>query len=226
MILLLALVSLVAATLETRFSNLSTLVRVQQKPLMRMESIAIGLKDKLERSPAILFNTEGIVTNTVLKAYQKVGVERLLRCDAAGLNSIVADEMGLGKTLQCLAFLALLPQVHPSKKATDRHVLISPKAISSHWINQRKKFIDEKHLRICDMTNPATSQVRRICSLRNLDGCAYEADPLKQLRIQDQCEAFEDGDFNIALTTPSQLQKNLGTWFRWELLFFFFFFIP
>jgi hypothetical protein len=39
---------------------------------------------------------------------------------------------------------------------------------------------------------------------------------LKHLRIQVWCDTFEDGEYDVALTTPSQLQKNLGTWdFMW-----------
>jgi SNF2 family DNA or RNA helicase len=73
---------------------------------------------------------------------------------------MLADEPGLGKTLQCLTLLALLPEVHPHNKHQHCHVVISPDTASDQWIKQQN-FIDNKKLRICDMTNPATSEVRR-----------------------------------------------------------------
>jgi SWI/SNF-related matrix-associated actin-dependent regulator of chromatin subfamily A member 5 len=49
-----------------------------------------------------------IAKTTVMRDYQVVGVNFLLRMYANGMSCILADEMGLGKTLQTIAFLGHL----------------------------------------------------------------------------------------------------------------------
>jgi SNF2 family DNA or RNA helicase len=141
-------------------------VLVQRKTQLELEKLASSLDLHLKRKPQIVFNTQDTLINYKLKPHQHEGVAWMLRCDAAGLNNILADETGLGKKLQCLTFLALLPQVHPRKNGRYRHVVICQEAESDKWIKQHAKFINDKWLRVCDMTNPATSKVRRTPSVK------------------------------------------------------------
>jgi SNF2 family DNA or RNA helicase len=116
-----------------------------------------------------------LLKDTKLKDYQETGITWLHRCHAAGLNSILGDEMGLGKTLQTLAFLATLPFVSESKTRHRPHVIVSPKSVSHHWLEQRAKFIVPQKFRICDMTCSEGREVRICSATRDVESafCLY-----------------------------------------------------
>jgi SNF2 family DNA or RNA helicase len=74
---------------------------------------------------------------TVLRPYQKIGVEWLFLLYQLRLSGCLADDMGLGKTLQTLAFLLLQKYQTPSHAP---NLLILPPALLQNWENEIKCF--------------------------------------------------------------------------------------
>ena len=76
-------------------------------------------------------------THSVLRDYQKLGVERLSLLHKFGFGMILADEMGLGKTLQILALLDL-------ELSTGKKIIVTPTALLLNWIAEINKFYPDR----------------------------------------------------------------------------------
>ncbi len=73
---------------------------------------------------------------SILRDYQKTGVQWLLDQAARGLGGILADEMGLGKTLQSLALIAALRRQWPGRPA----LVVCPKSLLGNWCAEAARF--------------------------------------------------------------------------------------
>jgi superfamily II DNA or RNA helicase len=72
---------------------------------------------------------------SVLRPYQKTGVEWLaLRADN-GVGGVLADDMGLGKTLQMLAYL---------RHAGGRALVVCPSSLVFNWQREAARFVPER----------------------------------------------------------------------------------
>ena len=71
---------------------------------------------------------------TILRPYQKEGVQWLNFLGANGLGGILADEMGLGKTVQTLAFLA------QSDRAGLPSLIVCPSSLVWNWERESARF--------------------------------------------------------------------------------------
>ncbi len=76
---------------------------------------------------------------SILRDYQKTGVQWLLDQSARGLGGILADEMGLGKTLQSLALIAALRRRWPDKPA----LVVCPKSLLGNWRAEAARFVPD-----------------------------------------------------------------------------------
>ena len=73
---------------------------------------------------------------TLLRDYQKTGVQWLLDRAASGHGGILADEMGLGKTLQSLSLIAALRRQWPERPA----LVVCPKSLTANWQAEAARF--------------------------------------------------------------------------------------
>ncbi|MFP4401680.1 MAG: SNF2-related protein [Candidatus Nanoarchaeia archaeon] len=78
---------------------------------------------------------------TLLRDYQKEGVNWLSFLRKYNFGGILADEMGLGKTLQTLCALRLLK---------GPHIVICPKTLMYNWEAEAKKFFPDMKVKIID----------------------------------------------------------------------------
>jgi superfamily II DNA or RNA helicase len=85
---------------------------------------------------------------TVLRPYQKEGVNWLKFLSQNNLGGILADEMGLGKTLQALAFLRTL---------TGPSLVVCPTSLLFNWAREAEKFVPE--LKVLTIEGPDRSQL-------------------------------------------------------------------
>ncbi len=67
--------------------------------------------------------------DSLLRPYQRVGVQWLSTLHRYGLGGILADDMGLGKTLEAIAFLSTLSDEKP-------RLVVAPKSVLYNWENE------------------------------------------------------------------------------------------
>ncbi|MEA4889674.1 MAG: DEAD/DEAH box helicase [Clostridiaceae bacterium] len=72
---------------------------------------------------------------SILRPYQKIGVQWLCALDYYGLGGILADDMGLGKTLQTITFVMMVWQRHKRPS-----LIIAPTSLVYNWLNEFDKF--------------------------------------------------------------------------------------
>jgi len=77
--------------------------------------------------------------NSILRSYQKEGVNWLRFLEAGAFCGILADEMGLGKTLQTLAWLQLERQ-HPQARGRPS-LIVCPTSLVENWAEEAAKFV-------------------------------------------------------------------------------------
>jgi superfamily II DNA or RNA helicase len=77
--------------------------------------------------------------NSILRSYQKEGVNWLRFLEAGALCGILADEMGLGKTLQTLTWLQL-ERHHPQARGRPS-LIVCPTSLVENWAEEAAKFV-------------------------------------------------------------------------------------
>ncbi|MEM9081135.1 MAG: DEAD/DEAH box helicase, partial [Verrucomicrobiota bacterium] len=70
----------------------------------------------------------------MLRDYQRVGTEWMLKLASLGMGGILADDMGLGKTLQTLCFL---------HATGGQSLVVCPSSLVSNWVAEAGKFLPE-----------------------------------------------------------------------------------
>lgn len=71
---------------------------------------------------------------SILRDYQRVGVDWMLKLASVGMGGILADDMGLGKTLQTLTFL---------HATGGQSLVVCPSSLVSNWVDEAAKFFPE-----------------------------------------------------------------------------------
>ncbi len=77
---------------------------------------------------------------TILRPYQKAGVDFLADRCQCGAGAILADDMGLGKTLQVLAMLTAWKQHVGAAGASFRVLVLCPASVIAVWLQQVRQF--------------------------------------------------------------------------------------
>ena len=70
----------------------------------------------------------------ILRDYQRVGVDWMLKLASVGMGGILTDDMGLGKTLQTLTFLYAMG---------GQSLVVCPSSLVSNWVDEAAKFFPE-----------------------------------------------------------------------------------
>lgn len=77
---------------------------------------------------------------TILRPYQKAGVDFLADRCQCGAGAILADDMGLGKTLQVLAMLTAWKQHVVAAGTPFRVLVLCPASVIAVWLQQVQQF--------------------------------------------------------------------------------------
>jgi SNF2 family DNA or RNA helicase len=78
--------------------------------------------------------------DSILRSYQREGVNFLLDTTVCGVGPILADDMGLGKTLQVLAMLDALDTSANQEGRSFRALVVAPASVVPVWTQQAKQF--------------------------------------------------------------------------------------
>jgi SWI/SNF-related matrix-associated actin-dependent regulator 1 of chromatin subfamily A len=114
-----------------------------------------------------------------LKAYQKIGVEWMLRLWHNKMSGILADEMGLGKTAQVITFLSYLLE----QGETGPHLIVVPTTTLDNWIRELERFGPKLKVLI------------------------YQGTQAERAELQEMYP-YDDFEFNVILTTEKQATAN------------------
>ncbi|KAJ6257814.1 ATP-dependent helicase fft2 [Drechslerella dactyloides] len=127
-------------------------------------------------------------SDITLKPYQVLGVHWLKLLHEKELGAILADEMGLGKTCQVIAFLALLLE----RGVKGPHIVVVPPSTLENWLREFQRFCPALKVEV------------------------YYGNAKERMDIRN--ELFENGDFNVIVTTYNTFQgtsqtAKLDRWF-------------
>lgn len=116
-----------------------------------MDIVAVAEKMKIDSSkyldkmmsfsPCSYSISNGI--SSILKEYQKEGVQWVVTLYKNGFGCCLADDMGLGKTLQAISFICC-----NERDISHPVLIIAPKIVLYNWKNEFAKFAPEYDVRI------------------------------------------------------------------------------
>ena len=149
--------------------------------------------------------------DTVLRPYQKNGVEYLLRAMEAGLGACLADDMGLGKTLQVLTLIDTWKQ---RGAITPLPVLVvMPASLLANWKAEAERFTPD--LRV-GVLHPSDAEYRKAMAAN--PACAarppYHGVELVGSRVpRDRQTAVVESEtylkqYDLVLTTYGQFTRS------------------
>lgn len=135
---------------------------------------------------------------SILRDYQKRGVEWLLMLYQYNLNGILADEMGLGKTLQVIA---LLDSIRDKEKHT---LIVCPASLIYNWEDEIRRFSDT--LSCISITGTKEQRKKRIHDISKYDILITSYDYLRR-----DIEEYQDITFEYVVLDEAQNIKNQKT---------------
>ena len=153
--------------------------------------------------------------DTVLRPYQKNGVEYLLRTMEAGLGACLADDMGLGKTLQVLTLIDTWKQ---RGAITPLPVLVvMPASLLANWKAEAARFTPDLKVGVL---HPSDAEYRQVMSHAKFAKSAKFQDEkslreLGELCVRQKERREADGvdvekyvkPFDLVLTTYGQFTR-------------------
>lgn len=132
---------------------------------------------------------------SILKPYQKIGVNWILSLYKNGFGGCLADDMGLGKTLQTIAFLSCKERI--SKLPI---LIIVPKIILLNWEKEINKFMPDKKIIIAY----GSYDFHNLNELNTIYISTYDTVVMKK-------EEFQKSNFDCIIIDEAQYIKNYRT---------------
>jgi len=136
--------------------------------------------------------------DSILKEYQKHGVNWLLQLHSYGFGGILADDMGLGKTIQTIAFLE---SVHKKK---DTHLVICPASLMLNWYDEFKKF--DSPLNVVCINGDADARKDVISDIKKYDVMITTYDYIRR-----DVSVYKKNKFKHIILDEAQYIKNHTT---------------
>ncbi len=137
---------------------------------------------------------------TVLRPYQKEGVDWLRFLERNGFCGLLADEMGLGKTLQTLAWLQL---DRLDTQAQGRPALIvCPTSLVQNWMEEAARFAPS--LRVLPISGTQRHEQREQIPAQDLVITSYAL-------LRRDIDHYLDVDFSAVVLDEAQHIKNRST---------------
>jgi len=135
--------------------------------------------------------------NSILREYQRSGVNWMTFLKKYGFGGILADDMGLGKTLQALVMLSLNRSAKPS-------LVICPKTLVYNWYNEVQKFTPHLKAIIIDGNSAERFQLINDIDQYDLAITSYNA-------VQKDVDYLAKTKFEFCIIDEAQYIKNPRT---------------
>ena len=136
--------------------------------------------------------------DSILRDYQKYGVQWLLTLYKYGLNGILADEMGLGKTIQVLALL-------DSIRMPNRHsIVICPASLIYNWQDETQRFSNTLNCQC--IVGPKETRKEAIKNIEQYDVSITSYDYMRR-----DADLYEGIEFEYIILDEAQNIKNQRT---------------
>ncbi len=135
--------------------------------------------------------------DSVLRGYQKEGVEWLTQLSTYGLGGILADDMGLGKTLQVIAFVM-------STKRDKPVLVVTPSSLTYNWQNEIARFAPEAKSVIIEGVKEERAELLEHISDYDFIITSYSL-------MRRDMELYNKKEFSYFFIDEAQYIKNPGT---------------
>lgn len=132
----------------------------------------------------------------ILREYQIVGVEWMLKLRSMNLGGILADDMGLGKTLQVITYLESVKRERPC-------LIITPASLILNWENEFNKF--NSSVSILSIYGDRKNREKLLSNLKN-EVVITSYDYLKR-----DIDLYENIEFDTIILDEAQYIKNHKT---------------
>ncbi|MFH1027138.1 MAG: SNF2-related protein, partial [Pseudomonadota bacterium] len=138
--------------------------------------------------------------NTILRPYQKEGVNWLRFLEINTFGGILADDMGLGKTLQALTWLQLR-RIHDSSQNKPA-LIVCPTSLVENWAEEAERFVPQ--LRSLTLTGGDRGEKWDQVPASNLVIASYAL-------LRRDIEQYVNCDFSVVVLDEAQHIKNRST---------------
>ena len=132
----------------------------------------------------------------ILRKYQIVGVEWMLKLRSMNLGGILAEDMGLGKTLQVITYLESIERERP-------YLIITPASLILNWENEFNKF--NSSVSILSIYGDRKNREELLTNLKN-EVVITSYDYLKR-----DTDLYDDIEFDTIILDEAQYIKNHKT---------------
>ncbi len=137
---------------------------------------------------------------SILRPYQKAGIEWMYFLRSYRFAGILADDMGLGKTLQTLCLLSM------ERREGRPSVVVCPKTLLYNWQSEAQKFFPEMTTLVYEGTPEERALLREQIKERDIVIVSYST-----LRQDEVVFAHSGITFNYAVLDEAQFIKNHAT---------------
>lgn len=136
---------------------------------------------------------------TILRDYQKVGIQWMLTLAKCGFSGILADEMGLGKSLQTIEYMRI-----KNKEEKSKMLLIVPTSLIYNWEHELKKFAPDLRYILVN-----ASKSKRVEMLKQID--SYDVIVTTYGLLRQDIELYQNHTFDTCVIDEAQNIKNVNT---------------
>jgi superfamily II DNA or RNA helicase len=138
--------------------------------------------------------------DSILRSYQKTGVNWLRLLEERGFCGLLADEMGLGKTVETLAWLSMDRVNSASTKLPT--LIVCPTSLVENWVEETDRFVPDQKAIILTGSD-------RDAAWEQIDDCNIAVTSYAILRRD--LDRYTDREFAVVVLDEAQHIKNRST---------------
>lgn len=163
------------------------------KPLKEIQKQILGIQE-IKSSPI------PSAMESLLRPYQKEGVQWLERLRCMYLSGILADDMGLGKTLQAISALTQ----YKEEKGSSVNLIVCPTSLVYNWKEEMHKFNPSMKVLVIDGIPASRKKLLAQMAACDVVVTSYNL-------LQKDVDTYKDFVFGYVILDEAQQIKNRST---------------